>query len=74
MSKVFRFPPLEDGSSTGPMALWIDNSEMAAVVEVIFIYTRADLEGTPNTNTKGKKVEGKERKLWKGFYNKQEQS
>ena len=24
--------------STGPMALWIDNSEMAAVVEVVFIY------------------------------------
>ena len=32
------FPSLGDGLSTGPMALWIDNSEMAAVVEVVFIY------------------------------------
>ena len=65
-------PSLGDGSSTGPTALWIDNSEVAAVVEVVFIYTRADLEGTPNTNTKGGR-KGKET-LWKGLYNKQEQS
>ena len=62
-------PSLGDGSSTGPMALWIDNSEKTAVAEVVPIYTRADLEGTPNTNTKGKK-EGKET-LWKRFHNKQ---
>ena len=47
-------PSLGDGLSTGPMALWIENSEVEAVVVVIYIYTRADLEGTPNTNTKGK--------------------
>ena len=29
---VLPSPSLGDGSSTGPMALWIDNSEMAAVV------------------------------------------
>ena len=47
-------PLLGDGSSIGPMALWIEKSEVAAVVVVIFIYTTADLEGTSNTNTKGK--------------------
>ena len=50
------------------MALWIDNSEMAAVVEVVFINARAHLEGNPHTNTKGKRT------LWEGLYNKQEQS
>ena len=35
---VLTSPSLGDGSSTGPMALWIDNSEMAAFVEVVFIY------------------------------------
>ena len=48
-------PLLGDGSSTGPMALQIENSEVTTVVVVIFIYTRAHLEGIPNTNTKGKK-------------------
>ena len=38
MSWVLPSPLLGDGSSTGPTALWIDNSEMAAVVEVVFIY------------------------------------
>ena len=55
LSQVLPSPSLGDGSSTGSMALWMDNSEMAAVVEVVFIYTRADLEETPNTITKGKK-------------------
>ena len=31
-------PLLGDGLSTGHMALWIDNSEMAAIVEMVFIY------------------------------------
>ena len=31
-------PSLGDGLSTGPIALWIDNYEMAAVVKVVFIY------------------------------------
>ena len=57
-------PLLGDGSITGPTALWIDKSEMTAVVEVVFIYTRGDLEGTPNANTKGKRKEGRERTLW----------
>ena len=35
------------------MVLWIENSEVAAVVVVIFIYARADLEGTPNTTELG---------------------
>ena len=56
-------PLLGDDLSTRPMVLWIDNLKMAAVVEVVFIYTRVDLEGTPNTNTKGKGKEGKERIL-----------
>ena len=38
MLLVLPSPLLGDGSSTGPMALWIDNSEMAAVVEDVFIY------------------------------------
>ena len=38
MSQVLPSPSLGDGLSTGPKALWIDNSEMAAVVEVVFIY------------------------------------
>ena len=63
-------PSLGDDWSTGPMVLSIVNSEMAAVVEVVFIYTRADLEGTPNMNKKAKK-EGRE---GKGLYNKQGQS
>ena len=49
LSQVLPSPSLGDGLSIRPMALWIDNSEMAAVVEVVFIYTRADFEGTPNT-------------------------
>ena len=52
-------PLLGDGLSTGPMALLIENSEVAAIVVVMFIYTRADLEGTPNTNTKGKRRKGR---------------
>ena len=57
-----------------PIVLWIDNSEMSAVVEFVLIYTRAVLEGTPNTNTQ-EKQEGREGKdLLKGLYNKQEQS
>ena len=39
------------------MILWIENSEVEAVVVVTYIYTRADLEGTSNTNTKGKREE-----------------
>ena len=39
LSWVLPSPLLEDGLSTGPMALWIDNSEVAAVVEVVFIYS-----------------------------------
>ena len=42
--KVFVFmlwvlpsPLLGDGLNTGPMALWIENSEMAAVAVVVFI-------------------------------------
>ena len=38
LSQVLPFPSLGDVLSTGPMALWIDNSEMATVVEVVFIY------------------------------------
>ena len=71
---VLPSPLLEDGSNTGNTVLRIDNSEMAAVVEVVFIYTRADLEGTPNTITKGKRKEWKENKLCGKDYNKQEQS
>ena len=66
LSKVFTSSLAGRWLEHGPMALWIDNSEMAAVIEVVFIYTRVDLEGIPNTNTKGKK-EGRE-----GLYNKQE--
>ena len=50
VSWVLPSPSLGDGLSTGPMALWIENSEMAAVVVVVFIYNGADLEGTPSTN------------------------
>ena len=47
----FTFPSMEDGSSTGPMALLMENSEIAAVVIVdVFIYKRADVEGTPDTS------------------------
>ena len=35
--QVLPSPTLGDGLSTWPMALWIDNSEMAAIVEVVFI-------------------------------------
>ena len=35
---VLPFPWLGDGSSTGPTALWIDNSEIGAVVKDVFIY------------------------------------
>ena len=31
---------LRDGSSTGPTVLWKDNSEMAAIVEMVFIYNK----------------------------------
>ena len=44
LSQVLPSPLLGDGLSTGPMALWIENSEVAAVVVVVFIYTRADLD------------------------------
>ena len=47
----------------------IESSEVAAVVVVMFIYTRADLEWTPNTNTNQRKEGGKE-----GLHSKQEQS
>ena len=50
MSWVLPSSSLGDGLSTRPMALWIENSEVAAVVEVVFIYMRADFKGTPNTN------------------------
>ena len=50
MSRVLPSPSLGDGSSTGPTALWIENSEMSAVVVVVCIYNGADLEGTPSTN------------------------
>ena len=43
-------PSLGDGLSTGPTALWIENSDMAVVVVVVFIYNGADLEGTQSTN------------------------
>ena len=49
MSPVVPSPSLGDGSSTGPTALWIENSEVAVVVVVVFIYSAADLEGTPST-------------------------
>ena len=35
---VLPSPSLGDDSSTGLTILWIDNSVMAAVVEVVFIY------------------------------------
>ena len=38
LSQVLPSPWLEDGWSTGHTALWTDNSEMAAVVEAVFIY------------------------------------
>ena len=38
MSWVLPSPSLGDASSTGPTTLWTDNSEMAAVVEVVFIH------------------------------------
>ena len=38
LSWVLPSASLGDGSSTQPTALWIDNSEMAAVIEVLFIY------------------------------------
>ena len=38
LPQVLPSPSLGHGSSTGPMALWIDNSEMAAIVEMMFIY------------------------------------
>ena len=50
VSRVLLSPSLADGSSTGPTALWIENSLLAVVVVVIFIYTRTDLEGNPNIN------------------------
>ena len=39
MSWVLPSPSLGDGLSTGPMTLWIENSEMAAVVVVVFFFT-----------------------------------
>ena len=39
MSQVLPSPLLGEGLSTGPTDLWIDNSVMAAVAEVVFIYT-----------------------------------
>ena len=41
LSEVLPFPSLGDGLSTGPTALWIENSDMAADVVVVFIYKRA---------------------------------
>ena len=41
LSWVLPSPLLGDGLSTEPMALWIENSEMAAVVVVVFIYKGA---------------------------------
>ena len=38
MSRVLPYPSLGDGSSTWPTVLWIDNSDVAAVVEDVFIY------------------------------------
>ena len=38
LSWVLPSPSLGDGLNTGPTSLWIDNSEMAAVVEMVFIY------------------------------------
>ena len=63
LSWVLPAPSFGDGLSTGPTSLWIDNSEMAGVIEVVFIYTRADLEGTSNKITKRKRKEWKEEKL-----------
>ena len=52
-------PSRGDGSSTGPMALWIDNSEKTAVAEVVLIYTRADLEGLQIQTQREKRKKGR---------------
>ena len=36
----FTFPSLGDGLSTGPSALWMENSEIAAVVVVVCLFTK----------------------------------
>ena len=65
---------LGDGSSTGTTALWIHNSEMAAFVEVVFIYNEYIL-GNPQMNCRQGNNTRKEwvRKHKEGLYNKQEQ-
>ena len=40
LSCVLPSPSLGDGSITGPMVLWIDNSEMPGIVEVVLIYNK----------------------------------
>ena len=68
-------PSLGGDLSTGPTALWIDNSEMAGVVEVV-LFTQEQIWRGLQIKTQREKKEGREGKetLRKGLYNKQEQS
>ena len=60
----FTSPSMGDGSSTGPMVMWMENTETGAVVVVIsFIYKRIYLGGTPEINCRKGKDKEQERTL-----------